>query len=259
MRNDSTDPSSRCSREWKSRAATRRIAGAAPAGSREAAFGADAAAGGPPAWDVVVVGAGPGGAVCALELARGGARVALVDRNAPPRYKTCGGGLIWRARRALERDLGIDLTPVVERETHTADLQYALPRGLTAMGDILGLSDGSILLAHADTADRRLLYFNPDGSLRWERSYEEFITTSVQLIEQNGRLYLTNIDTGTQNDNGAQSDTFSIYAINPTDASLTEIFYGGSRSSNLRETWILATENYLIINIEGGLMLAFDP
>jgi geranylgeranyl reductase family protein len=45
-------------------------------------------------FDVVVVGAGPAGASAARTAALAGARVALLDRSAFPRYKTCGGGLI---------------------------------------------------------------------------------------------------------------------------------------------------------------------
>ncbi|MHB8219582.1 MAG: geranylgeranyl reductase family protein [Acidimicrobiales bacterium] len=41
-------------------------------------------------YDAVVVGAGPGGSMAALELASGGARVALVDKARFPRDKACG-------------------------------------------------------------------------------------------------------------------------------------------------------------------------
>jgi menaquinone-9 beta-reductase len=41
-------------------------------------------------WDAVVIGAGPAGAVCARELARGGARTLLLDRAHFPRPKVCG-------------------------------------------------------------------------------------------------------------------------------------------------------------------------
>ena len=56
--------------------------------------------------DAVVVGAGPAGSVAALVLARGGARVALVDRRAFPRAKACGD-LIGPRRVRLLADLGI--------------------------------------------------------------------------------------------------------------------------------------------------------
>ena len=48
------------------------------------------------AFDAVVVGAGPAGSVAARDLARQGARVALVD-GSHPREKPCGGGVTGRA------------------------------------------------------------------------------------------------------------------------------------------------------------------
>jgi flavin-dependent dehydrogenase len=58
-------------------------------------------------WEVVVIGAGPAGSLAALELARGGSRVLLVDRAEFPRWKVCGCCLSERARRSLtEAGLG---------------------------------------------------------------------------------------------------------------------------------------------------------
>ena len=48
---------------------------------------------------MLVVGAGPAGSASALRLARGGAKVLLVDRVRFPRDKPCGGGLTGRALR----------------------------------------------------------------------------------------------------------------------------------------------------------------
>jgi flavin-dependent dehydrogenase len=55
---------------------------------------------------VVVVGAGPGGALAAYELARGGASVLLLDRAAFPRWKVCGACLSPGALRVLD-DAGL--------------------------------------------------------------------------------------------------------------------------------------------------------
>ncbi len=63
-------------------------------------------------YDVAVVGAGPAGSVTAIHLARGGARVLLMDKACFPRDKPCGGGLTLRAVRQLP----VDPTPVVEHE-----------------------------------------------------------------------------------------------------------------------------------------------
>jgi len=71
--------------------------------------------------DVAVVGAGPAGAVAAYHAARAGARVAVLERAPPPRYKTCGGGVVWRARQALP--LAIDA--VAESECHAARMDFS--------------------------------------------------------------------------------------------------------------------------------------
>jgi geranylgeranyl reductase family protein len=60
--------------------------------------------------DVLVVGAGPAGSATATHLARGGARVLLVDKARFPRDKPCGGGLTGRALKHAP----CDVDPVVE-------------------------------------------------------------------------------------------------------------------------------------------------
>jgi geranylgeranyl reductase family protein len=67
------------------------------------------------AFDVLVVGAGPAGSVAAFVLARGGARVALVDKATFPRDKACGD-LIGPRGVQLLNDLDIDVgeTPIVD-------------------------------------------------------------------------------------------------------------------------------------------------
>jgi flavin-dependent dehydrogenase len=53
--------------------------------------------------DVVIVGAGPAGAVAALVLARAGARVRVFDRTRFPRFKLCGDSINPGARAILSR------------------------------------------------------------------------------------------------------------------------------------------------------------
>ncbi|MDQ6613335.1 MAG: FAD-dependent monooxygenase, partial [Actinomycetota bacterium] len=57
-------------------------------------------------FDTVIVGSGPAGSIAALVLARGGARVALVDKAAFPRDKACGDLIGPRGVQVLD-DLGI--------------------------------------------------------------------------------------------------------------------------------------------------------
>ena len=54
-------------------------------------------------WDVLVIGAGPGGAFAAREAARAGLATLLVERSSFPRAKVCGGCLNHTAVEALQR------------------------------------------------------------------------------------------------------------------------------------------------------------
>lgn len=58
-------------------------------------------------YDVAVVGSGPAGATAALHLAQNGRRVALIERETLPRYKTCGGGVVGRAFKNLPKGVTI--------------------------------------------------------------------------------------------------------------------------------------------------------
>ena len=70
--------------------------------------------------DVAVVGGGPAGATAARHLARAGLAVRLCESRPLPRYKTCGGGVVGRARHWLE----VDLEPAVESECHRAEMRF---------------------------------------------------------------------------------------------------------------------------------------
>jgi geranylgeranyl reductase family protein len=55
------------------------------------------------AWDVIVVGAGPGGSAAGIILARSGWRVMLLDKASFPRDKVCGDMVSPRSQRVLHR------------------------------------------------------------------------------------------------------------------------------------------------------------
>jgi geranylgeranyl reductase family protein len=71
-------------------------------------------------FDAIVVGAGPAGSTAAVRLARGGARVLLLDRARFPRDKPCGGGLTYRAVRQLP----VSVDPVVEDVVERFELGF---------------------------------------------------------------------------------------------------------------------------------------
>jgi geranylgeranyl reductase family protein len=89
------------------------------------------------AADVVVIGGGPAGSAAAIELARAGRDVALVDRARFPRDKVCGDGITTGALRLLE-DLGLQprrvaswqrVDDVVVRGPAGPEVTFPLPRG----------------------------------------------------------------------------------------------------------------------------------
>jgi len=74
--------------------------------------------------DVLVVGSGPAGSIAALVLARGGARVALVDKAAFPRDKACGDLIGPRGVQVLS-DLELDVADA----TQVSDMIVVGPAG----------------------------------------------------------------------------------------------------------------------------------
>lgn len=79
---------------------------------------------GPSRFDVLVVGGGPAGSVAALVLARGGVRVALVDKATFPRDKACGDLVGPRGLRLLA---DLELNPLTGRDV--GDMVVVGPSG----------------------------------------------------------------------------------------------------------------------------------
>jgi geranylgeranyl reductase family protein len=75
-------------------------------------------------YDAIVVGAGPAGSTTARLLAGRGASVLMLDRQAFPRDKPCGGGVTLRAAAVQD----IDLSPVIERTIYGARFSLRLGR-----------------------------------------------------------------------------------------------------------------------------------
>jgi geranylgeranyl reductase family protein len=73
-------------------------------------------------YDVIVVGAGPGGATAARTCAQAGLRTLLIEKERLPRYKPCAGCLSIRTVRFL----GFDLDPVVEHAVTGAKFTYSM-------------------------------------------------------------------------------------------------------------------------------------
>jgi geranylgeranyl reductase family protein len=81
----------------------------------------------PAACDVLVVGAGPAGSAVAIQLARRGVDVVLVDQHGFPRDKVCGDALLPDAHAAL-KTLGM-LRAVMAHARQVGQLRCVAPRG----------------------------------------------------------------------------------------------------------------------------------
>ena len=86
-------------------------------------------------WDAVVVGAGPSGSATALQLARAGARVLLLDRARFPREKPCSEYLSPESTRVLER-LGRDVLGAVAAASpaRLTGMKVVAPSGAAVVG-----------------------------------------------------------------------------------------------------------------------------
>ena len=135
-------------------------------------------------------------------------------------------------------------------DTPTANLVYTLSSGALNRGDLLALPDGSLLLAHADFADRRLLQFDENGRLTWERSYRAEISGDVTLHWVNGQPYLA----------ASSGGLYTFYQLDQNQNRLTVVFEGGSRTPASNEMWVTAVSaNQLLINVGGGPLALFEP
>ncbi len=71
-------------------------------------------------YDVIVVGAGPGGSTASRLCAKAGLKTLVIEKERFPRYKPCGGCLSIKTVRLL----GFDLSPVVENAIYGAKFTY---------------------------------------------------------------------------------------------------------------------------------------
>ncbi len=71
-------------------------------------------------YDVAVIGSGPSGASAAFQAAKQGLKTIIIEKENLPRYKTCGGGFVFRGRK----DMPFDISSVVEREFKNVDIVF---------------------------------------------------------------------------------------------------------------------------------------
>ncbi|MDO6801861.1 NAD(P)/FAD-dependent oxidoreductase [Wenyingzhuangia sp. 1_MG-2023] len=69
-------------------------------------------------YSVAIVGSGPSGASAAFHLAKAGIKTVILEKEILPRYKVCGGGLVYRGRK----EMPFDVSDVVDIEFNKIDV-----------------------------------------------------------------------------------------------------------------------------------------
>lgn len=82
-------------------------------------------------YDVIVVGAGPGGSTAAKFCAQAGLKTLLIEKERLPRYKPCGGCLSLKTAQLLD----FDLSSVIENTIYGVKFTYCLKDPFTIQSD----------------------------------------------------------------------------------------------------------------------------
>jgi murein DD-endopeptidase MepM/ murein hydrolase activator NlpD len=174
-----------------------------------------------------------------------------IDENGPTAWSVqLSGHLAVNQEKVwVYADDGVYL---LNTEQLSAELVHPLPKGLLYLGDMIALPDGSLFLTHTDIYDKRLILMEPDGELRWQRSFSGVFEGEPSLIELGGQLYL-----------GIKDETISceliIYAVDLQSGELTRVFKGGTRNPYPTVySFLHVGENRLLINVWGVSLVMLD-
>jgi geranylgeranyl reductase family protein len=131
-------------------------------------------------FEVLVVGAGPGGASCAYWLAKAGHEVVFVEKKAFPREKTCGDGLTPRAVRQLE-DMGLG-GELAAHHRYLGLRSHGFGRALElAWPDTPGLPRHGYVVTRKDLDALVAARATKQGAVLWEH------TEAVEPLVEGGR------------------------------------------------------------------------
>jgi geranylgeranyl reductase family protein len=140
-------------------------------------------------YDVIVVGAGPGGSAAAYFLADAGFRVAVLEKKKFPRPKTCGDGLTPRAIKVLN-DIGLtnELGSYqkvkglrVRGGGRTLDLEWPRPAGFPPYGMVRRRRDLDWDIAQRATTAGAEYHF---GTEAVAPLFESSVVTGVRWVKK---------------------------------------------------------------------------
>lgn len=133
-------------------------------------------------WDVVVIGAGPAGAVAAYLLAAPNRKVLLLDRKKFPREKVCGGCLNRRALATLRRiDLAADLEKLKAIPLEQFELSAYTQRLSLPLSESVSVSRLAWDASLVDAAGARGVVFRAETQARLGKSLAD--SREVNLLQ----------------------------------------------------------------------------
>jgi geranylgeranyl reductase family protein len=138
-------------------------------------------------FDVLVVGGGPAGSIASLVLARGGAKVALVDKSTFPRDKACGDVV---GPRALQLLSDLELAPPTGR-----DVGDMLVVGPTGRRVLLPSADGLTYPGHG-TVVARTVFDAMLHAAACDAGALPFVGRAQEPLEEEGRTVGYKLSTG---------------------------------------------------------------
>jgi menaquinone-9 beta-reductase len=146
-------------------------------------------------WDVLVVGAGPAGALAARQVALGGAAVLLVDRAAFPRWKVCGCCINKAALATLASVSLVNLTEQLGAvplkrlvlATRGSRAEIALPGGVSVSREAF---DAALVEAAIQSGVQFLAETNASLGLVTDDGREMMLAHSCQQVTVKAKLVL---------------------------------------------------------------------
>ena len=130
--------------------------------------------------------------------------------------------------------------------THASDLLLPLDPGSFDVGNAAAMN-GGLIVSHPGQIDRRLIWLNADGALRWDRSVAELGYPAPQLVAFGQRVY-------------ALTPAGDILLIDPIQGNAQRLFDGGFGRRLPGDAWAFVTaRGQILFDARGGQIIAFDP
>ena len=175
-----------------------------------------------------------------------------IDKLGPrPWAGLAGGSLSTQADHALLfNDQGLlKLNP----GDGSHELLSEWPQDSLRASDVMALEDGNALVVYLSRSDRRLILFDSQGNVVWQRALPDSISGTPTLQPVDGRPYLI-----IQSESG-RTGSISVFAIDTGNITLTCIFNGGTRTPRISQNNFYSAGNgRLFVNIGGGHLVTLD-